>query len=71
MDLSPYLDKPYFHHKDKDCQVIRKSFPAYNPKFSIQGFYCLTHKVDLCGQDFMEWHHGYTEEERQRILPKK
>lgn len=65
----PSLESPYFHHKDKGCQVIHKTFLGYQGKGSIQGLYCHTHKVDLCGQDQLEWHHGYTEEERQRKFP--
>jgi hypothetical protein len=55
---SPYLENPFFHHKQKGCQVIRKKQPGMQEGVFLEGLYCITHHIDLCGACGHEWHHG-------------
>jgi hypothetical protein len=61
--FSPYLENPFFHHKQKGCQVIKKKYPASISTYTLIGGYCITHKIDVCGCG-LSWDHGLTDEER-------
>ncbi len=67
--MSPLLDHPQYHSKDKGCKLVFKEQPCNTKGSMVDGYYCKTHKVDLCGSPGcgMEWSHGYTEEERARF----
>lgn len=59
-------DHPHFHGEHRGCKIVSKKQPAFSRAVMIDGHYCQTHKVDLCGSCDWEWDHGLTEKERAR-----
>jgi hypothetical protein len=62
----PKMTPNPLHDSHRGCKVIAKKQPGQGTKHLIEGRYCLTHKVDLCGSCSSEWSHGM-----EIIKPKK
>lgn len=60
--MIPSLENPDYHHKQKGCRVVARRQPGVSKRTFVDGFYCLTHKVELCRCGFT-WPHRYEQKE--------